>query len=182
MSIIWINCGSRNFGGACPTWSQRCSDCWIVRRPRIFREEQWERKSKKRKIRLTSRRSLADRINEIIAKYECTTTTAYHPPCGSICRKWSLATTHAKYIFLSPILLASFPLWHVMLDGPYQAVRIIPDKTVDKRYVARISESKSTMIFNTQGNYVRLLCVRSQEIAACIFNQVIWSREIIERF
>lgn len=66
-------------------------------------------------------------------------------------------------MLLPPILFASSPLRHVVLDGPYQAVRIIPDKTISKRYVVRISETKSTSIFNTRGNYVRPLRVRSRE-------------------
>lgn len=147
-------------------------------------EERREKKSKKRKIRLS--RAVAPRVVAWqIASTRSSRSTNVRLPRLTIHLADLSAVSgslqlHTRGMLLSPILLASFPLWHVMLDGPYQAVRIIPDKTVDKRYVVRISEPKSTLIFNTQDNYVRLLRVRSREISSDLIKRD--NREILKFF
>lgn len=82
----------------------------------------------------TSRCNVADRINEMIARYENTTATVCHPPCEPTVPKF-FTIICAKHIFfaLFPPLLV--PLRHTVLDGPYQAAQIIPDKTFGERYV-----------------------------------------------
>lgn len=142
---------------------------WLPDRPRIFRRNGERRKARSERygwavpLHLVVAWQIASTRSSRSTNVRLPRLTIHLADLSAVSGSLQL---HTRGMLLSPILLASFPLWHVMLDGPYQAVRIIPDKTVDKRYVVRISEPKSTLIFNTQGNYVRLLRVRLREISS----------------
>lgn len=88
---------------------------------------------------------MADRINEIIARYENITATAYRPPYEptQILHNY---TRQISFFFLLRLLLV--PLRHAVLNGPYQAAQITSDKTFGKRYVVRISQAISTSVLN----------------------------------